>query len=57
MGVFHVFQIVQMVPNRTTHHKYDFLKIRTKGFLTVKQTNLKIKSSKFRKIYKIGPFQ
>ena len=25
MGVFHVFKIVQMVPNRATHHKYGFL--------------------------------
>ena len=25
MGVFHVFQIVQMLPNRATHHKYDCL--------------------------------
>ena len=23
MGVFHVFKIVQMVPNRATHHKYE----------------------------------
>ena len=22
MGVFHVFKIVQMVPNRTKHHKF-----------------------------------
>ena len=28
MGVFHVFKIVQMVPNRATHHIYkDFLDI------------------------------
>ena len=25
MGVFHVFQIVQMVPNRVTHHNYGSL--------------------------------
>ena len=23
MGVFHVFKIVQMVPNRATHHNYE----------------------------------
>ena len=23
MGVFRVFKIVQMVPNRATHHKYE----------------------------------
>ena len=23
MGVFHAFQIVQMVPNRATHHIYE----------------------------------
>ena len=25
MGVFHVFWIVQMVPNRATHHRYAIL--------------------------------
>ena len=27
MGVFHVFWIIQMLPNRATHHKYFFCKI------------------------------
>ena len=29
MGAFHVFQIVQMVPNRTTHHIFTFLQLRS----------------------------
>ena len=30
MGVFHVFKIVQMLPNRATHHIYD--KVAAFGF-------------------------
>ena len=41
MGIFHVFKIVQMVPNRTKHHM--------KSFKTA------IKSVEFRDVYSTLP--
>ena len=32
MGVFHIFKILQMVPNRAMHHKYSVLQ-RKDGYL------------------------
>ena len=34
MGVFHVFEIVQMIPNRATHHKCLYLFITSLSLLT-----------------------
>ena len=50
MGVFHVFKIVQMLPNRSTHHIYACVK----GLFKTSQTVLALNKQQILKMLSIN---
>ena len=60
MGVFHVFKIVQMVPNRATRHKYHYSQYKMKPILCandVENTGIAFVNDIFRNLWVKNMFE